>query len=67
MQMLDIQIAQQRAKRRNTPKRRATFLAAGVLFIIVGTLVALMILQQMAEQVPRGRQVTTPENPERVN
>jgi type II secretory pathway component PulM len=53
LQMLDLQIALQRQKRKLTPKNRAAILAGGLLLIVVVCLVALSMLQQMATDIPR--------------
>ena len=53
LQLLDVQIQSQRAKRKGSRKHRATFLVCGLLFILGGLFAALVILQQMAGDLRR--------------
>jgi len=48
LQLLDVQIQSQRAKRGGGRKNRATFLVCGLLLILGGLFAALLVLQQMA-------------------
>ena len=49
LQMLDLQIAAQRAKRKNLANRRAILIAVAVL-LLMGAAMALVVLQQQAEE-----------------
>ena len=53
LQMLDLQIAMQRGKRRSASKNRAVILAGGLILILGGMAVALLVLQQLLLEVPR--------------
>jgi len=48
MQLLDLQIALQKTRRKAGQKHRVTLLVGSVLLILAGLFVALMILQEMA-------------------
>jgi TRAP-type C4-dicarboxylate transport system permease small subunit len=52
MKLLDLQIAAQRAKRKETPGRRTTMIAVALVVIIAGALLAFLILQQMVADLP---------------
>jgi cell division septal protein FtsQ len=53
LQMLDLQIAAQRSKRKGTARQRAALLAAGLLLILVAAGGALLLLVQLLEDLPR--------------
>jgi len=61
MQLLDLQIAMQRAKRRGGRKHRATLIVGGVLLILAVTFAALFILQQMLGDLPHPREAAAQE------
>jgi hypothetical protein len=48
MQLLDLQIASQKAKRNGGRNNRATLLVGGILIILGGLFAALLVLQEMA-------------------
>lgn len=49
MQMLDLQIASQRARRKNIANRRAIFIVVAIL-LVMGAGMALLVLQQQAQE-----------------
>ena len=51
LQLIDVQIQSQRAKRKGAPKHRATLLVGGLLLILGGLFAALLVLQQMASDL----------------
>ena len=53
LQMLDTQLAMQRAQRGPGGRNRAMLLAGGVLFIVIGAGVALLVLAQMLADLPQ--------------
>ena len=55
LQMLDAQLAMQRAERAPAGRNRAMLLTGGVLFIVIAAGVALMVLGQMLADLPRDR------------
>lgn len=60
LQMMDAQMAMQRAQRSTTGRNRAMLLAGGVLFIVIAAGVALMVLSQMLADLPQhGRRAST--------
>jgi len=63
MQLLDLQIAMQRAKRKGGRKHRATLIVGGVLLILAVTFAALFILQQMVGDLPRPGEASAQEIP----
>jgi hypothetical protein len=64
MQLLDLQIASQRAKRKGGRKHRATLLAGGLLFILAAAFAALFVLQQLAGDLHRSAEPATAGNSE---
>ena len=61
LQMMDAQMAMQRAQRGTTGRNRAMLLAGGVLFILIAAGVALMVLSQMLADLPQnGRRASAP-------
>jgi hypothetical protein len=52
LQLLDSQLAMQRAERASAGRNRVAFLIGGVLFIIIGAGIALLILSQMLSDLP---------------
>ena len=54
LQMIDTQLAMQRAQRGPGGRNRAMLLAGGVLFIVIGAGVALLVLAQMLADLPPG-------------
>ena len=61
LQMLDTQLAMQRAQRGTGGRHRAMLLAGGVLFIIIAAGVALLVLAQMLSDLPaRDRHASAP-------
>ena len=60
LKLLDLQIAASRSRRRETPRRRALVAVGAILFIILGALAALLILQQMVADLPRGPRSAEP-------
>jgi hypothetical protein len=54
LQMLDAQLAVQRSQRTGSGRNRATILVAGILFIVVAAGAALLVLNQMLVDLPRG-------------
>jgi hypothetical protein len=53
LQLLDLQLAAQRARRKKPERNRAVFLVASVLVIMATASVALLMLQQMLVNSPR--------------
>ena len=51
MQLLDLQIASQKARRKGGRKHRGTLLVGGILLIVGGLFAALLVLQQMASDL----------------
>lgn len=61
VQMLDVQIAMNRARASGAGRHRATLLVGGVLFIFIAAGVALVVLAQMAADLSPGeRRPTAP-------
>ena len=56
LQMLDAQLAMQRAQRGPAGRNRAMLLVGGVLFIVIAAGVALMVLAQMLSDLPQNGQ-----------
>jgi hypothetical protein len=54
LRMLDVQIAMQRDKRKNTTRNRAIVLVGGIMIILGGAFIALVILMQRLQDMPRG-------------
>lgn len=52
LKLLDLQIAEQRRRRKNTPARRAILLAVGFMIIFGGLLAAFLLFQYMAQEFP---------------
>ena len=55
LQMLDAQLAMQRAQRDQPGRNRAMLLVGGVLFIVIAAGVALLVLAQMLADLPHDR------------
>ena len=53
LQIIDAQLAMQRALRGTGGRNRALLLAGGILFILIGAGVALLVLSQMLADLPR--------------
>ena len=53
LQMIDTQLAMQRAQRGPGGRNRAMLLVGGVLFIVIAAGVALMVLAQMLSDLPQ--------------
>jgi hypothetical protein len=53
LRMLVVQIAAQRSKRTSTPQQRGAYLAAGVLIIIFAAFASLIVLSDLARNLPR--------------
>ena len=60
LKLIDVQIATARARRRETPRRRALVAVSAILLIVLGLLAALLILQQMVADLPRGARKAEP-------
>ncbi len=58
LQMLDAQLAMQRAQRGTGGRNRALLLAGGILFILIGAGVALLVLSQMLADLPQNARRT---------
>ncbi|HET6409024.1 MAG TPA: hypothetical protein VFG14_14145 [Chthoniobacteraceae bacterium] len=53
LKLLDLQIAEQRKRKKSTAAKRAIILTVGMLIILGGLLGALLLFQQMTEDLPR--------------
>ena len=60
MQLLDLQIASQRAKRHSSGRNRAMLIVGGLLLIFIAAGGALMLLMQMMDDLPRPAAKGTP-------
>jgi hypothetical protein len=63
MQLLDLQIAAERSKRKGSRRHRSTMVGLAVLFIIGGALAAFLVLHLMVEDLPRSREPVAHEVP----
>lgn len=52
LQILNLQLEQQRSQRGASSRNRAVFLVGGLLFIVIGAGIALIILDQMLADLP---------------
>ena len=59
LQMLDARIAMSRARASGASRHRTTLLVGGVLFIFIAAGVALVVLAQMASDIPNGKRPPT--------
>lgn len=53
LKMLDLQIAEQRKRKKSTPMKRALFLMVGFMIIFGGLIAALLFFQYMMQDLPR--------------
>jgi hypothetical protein len=61
--MLDLQIAAKRAQRQKSPRRRLLVISLGLLFIVIGTMAALLLLHIFASDLPSGPRLDRPTSP----
>lgn len=60
LKILETEIATRRSAHRNAGRNRAILLVGGLLFIVIFAGVALLVLEQMLAELPRGRQDPPP-------
>lgn len=53
LKMLDAGMEMHRARRKASERNRVAFLTIGIIFVLTGAAVALMILFQMVQELPR--------------
>jgi hypothetical protein len=57
LKLLDLEFDQERRKRTaRTPRNRASFLAAGIVFVIVGAVIALLLAEHLLVEMKRDAQ-----------